>query len=688
MQLTADDVARFPRPGATAPGRVAFAPDGVTLTFLWSPRGDLTRDLWALDCATGERRELATGAGGAPVSADEELRRERLRLREHGITDYAWAGAAPVLLVVRGDEAWVDGACAARGATGPQLARDGRMLAFVRDGEVWVRALPDGPERRLTAGAEPGLTHGLADYLAQEEMERLEGFWLSPDGRWCAFEQSDERHIPEYPIVHQAADSVVIERHRYPFAGAANPTVRLAVVPVAGGDVRWLDLGDAEYLARVAWGPDGRLWVQTQDRRQRRLVLDAFDPATGERRAVLVEESAAWVNLHHDLRVLDDGTFVWSSERTGTRQLYRYRDAECLGALTAGRGTVDCVAAVAGGRVFYEGATDDPGRRAVFAVPLTGGAVVCCTPEPGWHGGARGRPGTAVSPDGEWLADAFERAATPPSLTLRARDGRVRHVVHPPAAVPDLPPPERFTFASRDGATLHAAYYRPPRTPAPLLVHVYGGPHAQLVHDTWANTVDLRDQWLAQQGFGVLKVDGRGSARRGLAFEAALAGRLGDIEVRDQADGVAAARARHLVEGDRVGIYGWSYGGYLAVMCCARAPEVFRAGVVGAPVTDWLGYDTHYTERYLGLPAENPEGYRRSAAWPWLDGLRAPLLLIHGMLDENVHFRHTARLVEALQRGRKPFELMLLPAARHMPRDPAGLAALETRVLGFFRRTL
>ena len=688
VRLTAEDVARFPRPGATAPGRVAFAPDGASLTYLWSERGDLVRDLWSMDCATGARRVLARGGAEAAVSAEDELRRERLRLRETGITDYAWAAGAPVLLVVRGDQAWVDGVCAARGATGPQLTRDGRTLGFVRDGEVWVRALPDGSERLLTSGAEPGLTHGVADFVAQEEMERLEGFWLSPDGRWCAFQETDERHIPEFPIVHQAAETVVIERHRYPFAGAANARVRLGVVPVAGGPVRWLDLCDAEYLARVTWSPDGRLWVQTQDRRQRRLALDVFDPVTGARTPVLVEEAATYVNLHHDLRVLDDGTFVWSSERSGARQLYRHRGPECLGALTDGPGPVDCVAAVAGGRVFYEGVADDPGQRALFAVPLSGGAAVRCTPEPGWHGGPRGRPGIAVSPDGRLFADCFEHAAAPPSLALRALDGTVRHVVHVAAAPPGLPPPERFTLRARDGATLHAAYYRSARTPAPLLVHVYGGPHAQLVHDTWAATVDLRDQWLAQQGFGVLKVDGRGSARRGLAFEAALAGRLGDVEVRDQVDGVAAARARGWVEGERVGIFGWSYGGYLSVMCCARAPEVFRAGVVGAPVTDWRGYDTHYTERYLGLPAENPEGYRLSAVWPWLDGLRAPLLLIHGMLDENVHFRHTARLVDELQRRGKPFDLLPLPAARHMPRDPASLAALETCVLEFFQRRL
>lgn len=670
------------------PGKCAFAPDGRTLTYLWSATGDLTRDLCALDLASGNRRVLVPGTSDAPISPEEELRRERLRLRETGITDYAWAAEAPVLLVVRGAEAWVDGHCAARGVTNPRLSRDGTVLAFVRDAEVWVRVLPDGAERRLTSGAEPGLTHGLADFAAQEEMDRLAGFWLSRDGRWLAFEEADERHVPDFPIVHQAAEPVVIEHHRYPFAGAANVRARLGVVPVAGGATRWLDLGDAEYLARVTWGTDGRVWVATEDRRQRRLDLAAFDPATGAREPILIEESGTWINLHDDLRFLPDGTFTWSSERTGTRQLYRYRGGTCLGALTAGDAPIDCVIGHAGAHVFYEGSGGDPTQRQVFAVPLAGGPTLRCTTAPGWHGGGRQHPGTALAPDGTAFTDSHEAHDAPPSVSVRGLDGTVRHVLHAPAATPGLAPPERFTFRTRDGATLHAAYYRPPRVPAPLVVHVYGGPHATMVHDTWANTVDLRDQWLPQQGLGVLKVDGRGSARRGLPFEAVLAGRMGDVEVRDQVDGVAAARARGLVDGDRVGIYGWSYGGYLTVMACARAPEVFRCGVSGAPVTDWLGYDTHYTERYLGLPAENPAGYRDSAVWPWLDALRAPLLLIHGMLDENVHFRHTARLVEALQQRQKPFELMLLPAARHMPRDPAGLAAMEERVAAFLLRHL
>lgn len=300
------------------------------------------------------------------------------------------------------------------------------------------------------------------------------------------------------------------------------------------------------------------------------------------------------------------------------------------------------------------------------------------TVEAGWHD-------AVVSPDGADWVDSYQSRGQPVSVTLR---GRRTTVLHEHAAPVDLPPPEHFSFLSRDAETLWAALYRPARLPAPLLVSVYGGPQAQTVQDTWGQTVDLRAQWLAQRGFLVLKVDGRGSARRGLAFEGVLAGQLGDLELRDQVDGVRHLQEQGLVDGDRVGIYGWSYGGYLTLMGLCRAPEVFKAGVAGAPVTDWDGYDTHYTERYLRTPQANPEGYRRSSVLTHAPGLQGRLLLIHGLLDENVHFRHTARLMDVLDRLGKPYELMVLANERHTPRDPEVLAAEEERLAAFFERSL
>lgn len=359
MKLSAQDLARYPRPGTAAPAAFKFAPGGRRLAYLFSETGGLARDLWELDLDSGQQRVIQAAGGGAAMSRDEELRRERQRLRETGVTRFAWAREADVLLATVGEDVTVDGQVMERGVVDPQLSGDGRLLAFVRDGELWAGG------RRLTFDGLPGLTNGLADYVAQEEMHRASGFWIAPDGRHIAFEQADERSIPAYPIVHQGKAVIEVETHRYPFAGAANPKVRLGVVAVAGGPVVWMDLGDAEYLARVDWAPDGRLFVQTQSRDQRRLELRAFDPATGEGKTLLVETSPLWVNLHDMLRFLDDGSYLWASERGGFRNLYHYREATCLRAVTALDWPVDELLRVAGDQVWFAGHGGRPTERHV-----------------------------------------------------------------------------------------------------------------------------------------------------------------------------------------------------------------------------------------------------------------------------------------------------------------------------------
>jgi dipeptidyl-peptidase-4 len=273
--------------------------------------------------------------------------------------------------------------------------------------------------------------------------------------------------------------------------------------------------------------------------------------------------------------------------------------------------------------------------------------------------------------------------------------GAPRNVIHESSAVDlDLPAPELHSFRTSDGVELYVAVYRPPRGRgqgggrAPVIVSVYGGPGPQMVNDSWAETVDLRAQLLAQHGFVVLKVDNRGSARRGLAFEAPIARSMGQVEVRDQVEGVYWLGTLGFADISRVGIYGASYGGYMTVMALLTAPDVFKAGVASAPVTFWEGYDTAYTEKYMGRPQENADGYRLGSALTHIDRLRGKLLIIHGMIDENVHFRHSARLMQALIDSGKPFETLLYPNERHMPRSERDRTDTERRILEFFQRSL
>ena len=705
--LTLAQVAAFPRPGMVAPARLEFTPDGKGVTYLFSEEGSLVRSLWRFDLESGERRVLA---GPPPASTDEsklsreeELRRERARLRELGVTNYEFASDAPeqVLLVPGGGKLWasigdqeVAELPGSEGAIDPHLSPDGSHVAFVRDDELWVLPLAGGEAKRLTSGAEPGLTNGLAEFIAQEELDRDRGFWWSPDGSRIAYIRADSRHIKDYTIVHQGKDEVDNEPHRYPFAGEPNAILQLGVVQAGGGATTWMDLGtDTDiYIARVGWRKDGTLTCQVLSRDQRTLRLLAFDDA-GKATILLEEHQEPWLNLHGDTKLLPDGGFLWMSERSGYAHIYRYdADGSNCRALTSGEWVVTGINRVdsENGLVYFSATKESPLERHLYTVPLEGGSIARLTPGTGVHG-------AVVSKDGKRFIDMWSNREHAVQVTIRSTsDGSLERTLFDNAGFDaeelGLTPPEYIKLKAADGKTeLHGAIYKPKIETGkryPLIVSVYGGPHVQRVLDDWTLTVDLRAQYLAQQGFVVLKLDNRGSSDRGLEFEAAIADRMGTVEVDDQVEGVRELAKLPYVDASRVGIYGWSYGGYMTCMAMMRAPEVFKVGVSGAPVTDWDGYDTGYTERYMGTPQSNPEGYKDSSVLTHAHKLRGKLLLVHGMTDENVHFRHTARLIVALTEANKDYDLLIFPEERHMPRDAKGLEYQERRVLEYFEREL
>ncbi len=701
-QITPELVAHLPRPGMAIPGNIQYSPDSKYVTYLFSERGDLFRDLWRLELSTGKKERWLTPPGEAvteeTVSREEALRRERLRQREIGITDYIWAEKANVLLLpLRGElYQWSDGKTrhlTGGGIIDPKITTDGRRIFFVRNGDVWV--LDQHGERRLTIHP-PNTTNGLAEYVAQEELDRISGYWPSADGRQVAFEQLDESNIPVYPIVHQAKPVLEIEEHRYPFAGAENARVKLGIVSVETGHTTFMDLATEEgYIARVNWHPDGRLFVQWLSRDWQHLELLAYDIGTGGGNGIVVEKQTPWVNLHNDLRFLEkSGEFIWSSERTGFRHLYLYApDGSLIRQLTSGDWPAEATVALdeKGRQLYFVGWQESPLERHLFRVSLDGGLPERLTLQPGMHG-------VAIAPDSSSFVDVWSNRTTAPGVTVRSLGGQAQSVIHPPAEVDlDLTPPELHSFRTTDGAELYAALYLPPpmgegqgggKARPRIIVEVYGGPGTQMVNDSWAQTVDLHAQMLAQHGFVVLKVDNRGSARRGLGFEAPIARHLGDLELRDQLEGVQWLGTLGVADTSRVGIEGWSYGGYMTLRALLKAPEVFKAGVAGAPVSFFEGYDTAYTEKYMGTPEENPDGYRSSSALTYADELQGKLLLIHGMIDENVHFRHTARMMQALVDAGKSFETLIYPNERHSPRSERDRSDMERRILEFFQKNL
>lgn len=624
----------------------------------------------------------------------------------------------------------------------PKLSPDGSQVAFVQADELWVVPF-DGsaPARALTkGGAAQGLVRGLAEYVAAEEMDRHDGFWWSPDGEHIAFAEVDERGLVDYRIMHQGKPEVgglAQEDHRYPFAGTRNAKVRLGVVDLAGGAPRYVDLVQSDwaarsevevegkrvpapwtddpaydyYLARVHWHADGSLLAEVTDRRQLELRLLAFGEAgKGPARELLREASDVWINLHHLFRPLEldeataaahpeqVGAFVWASEKSGFRHLHLHAaDGRELATLTSGAWLVDDVVGVceAAQTLYFTAGKDDPRQRQLYAVGLDGEGLRAVTSEPGMHGVVLDHACTR-------FVDVHSSRAQRPTIKLRAlADGATLHVIHdedPNAAAKlatlQLGTPELVELLADDGATtLYGALYRPDPGvfgpgPYPTIVSVYGGPHAQRVDDSWGMTIDLRAQYLADHGYLVFKLDNRGSARRGLAFEGALRHDMGNVEVRDQVSGVQWLVAQGLADPQRVAIYGWSYGGYMAAMALARAPETFALAIAGAPVSSWDGYDTHYTERYMGLPQENVEGYARSSVMAHVEGMRGKLLLVHGLIDENVHFRHSARLINAMIAAGKDYDLQLYPDERHMPRKLADRVYMERRIFDYLEANL
>ncbi|MGI8916629.1 MAG: DPP IV N-terminal domain-containing protein [Chloroflexota bacterium] len=714
--LTPDDVARYPLPGMAIPSDLAFSADDRCVTYLWSAEGNLTKQLYALDLASGEQRLLLAAQGGGTtdqnVTPEEALRRERQRQRAHGVTQYTWAAHADRLIVPLPDGLYLlDGLDAVPrllvGGSGgpiidPQPSPDGRLVAFVRDDELYVVPATGGPPYQVTQGARgQGKAHGLAEYIAQEEMGRLHGHWWSDDGAMLAFTEVDESEIPLYRIVHQGKDGVgegAQEDHRYPFAGGANARVRLGVVGAGGGDPVWLDhtCWPHEYLARVDWSPNGALYVQVQNREQNELALLRYDVASGTGRVLLIERSDIWINLHDMFRPLQDGGFLWASERSGFQHLYRYDDSGQQGqALTAGAWMVEAVIHVDEQQrlVFFTATRDSVLERHLHTVSLDAEGETA----PRRLTSGAGMHAVVADHSGKQFIEVYQTLTTPPIVMLRSlADGSALRTVFdrpdPRVAQLSLQPPDLVTVLSRDGVALHGALYRPPSSfgpgPFPTIVSVYGGPHAQMVSRSWTMMVQMRAQYLRSLGFLVFTLDNRGSARRGLAFEGAIKRHLGNVEVDDQVDGVRWLVHAGFADPQRVGIYGWSYGGYMAALCLLKAPETFQAAVAGAPVTSWDGYDTHYTERYMGTPQSNPAGYAGSSVLQHVAGLRGHLMLVHGLVDENVHFRHTARLINALIAARKPYDLLLFPNERHMPRAMADRVYTEERIAAFFRRRL
>jgi dipeptidyl-peptidase 4 len=707
------DYAETQRYSRGRPKALRFTPDGKQVFFLRSAARDATQQLYAFDTATGQTRELITpaqllGSADEVLSKEEKARRERLRLSAKGFTRFDLTPDGNTLLLPLSGKLFAlelstqkvrtldDGA---KPALDAQLSPDGSRVAFVRDYDLYVRELKNGKETRLTQGGSEALQHGLPEFIAQEEMGRYQGFWFSPDGKTLAYEEADHREVERFTISDPAQPEAGATGFYYPRPGKNNVRVRLGLMPATGGTTTWVrwDTAKYPYLLRVEW-PKTKpvqapltLIVQTRDQREQAVLT--VQP-NGSTQTLLVQRDPAWLDPDFSfVRWLPDGSgFLSASEERGETQLLLYDRKGGNAQVLVSRG-FDAVQGV-----------DDDGRvtATVFASPLEV-QVLRITPQLG----PAAVPDLLATGPGERsvvLARASGHYAVteatldqPATTTVFTADGSRIGVLPSVAELPMVWPMPELLTVEHDGETFHAAVLKPRNFDAkkkyPVIDSVYGGPTTNVVS---ANAMAyLRDQWLADHGAIVVKIDNRGTLRRNREWARAFKdrdGKNGDalsVIVNDQAN-VLLALARQVPQMDitRVGITGWSYGGTSSAAAVMLRPDVFKVAVAGAPVTDWADYDTHYTERYLDTPQANPEGYAKSNLVARAAELSRPLLLIHGSGDDNVYFLHSLRLADALFRAGKPFEFLPLVNFTHMVANTQVQERLDARVAEFLFRTL
>ncbi|HVY92580.1 MAG TPA: S9 family peptidase [Bryobacteraceae bacterium] len=572
-----------------------------------------------------------------------------------------------------------------------KLSPDNHSVAFRRNHDLYVVDVASKAERRLTTDGSATLLNGETDWVYPEELDLDTAYWWSPDSRWIAYMQFDVSHEPVFPQVSLMQTHGVVEPERYPKAGDPNALVRVGVVPAAGAKTKWMDLGAPEdhLIARVVWSPNSReILAERLNRVQNRLDLLLADGETGAARTVLHEEDRYWINVGEPPRFLAGGDqFLWTSERSGFRHLYLWDvNGKPHAQITSGNWAVDDVIGVDEKRelVYYTSTEESPIERQLYVVKFDGSGKRQLSSGAGTHA-------ASLSPDGAAYLDDFSSVSSPVKSVVYASDGKQIGVFrenNKPDV--DLQPIENVTMKTADGTTLYAQLIRPVGFDAsrkyPAVVAVYGGPDIQRVTNSWAG-VNI-DQLLAQRGFVVWHLDNRGSTGRGHAFESVIFHDMGERELADQKEGIQHLISMGFVDPARIGMTGWSYGGYMTLYTVTHAPDLLRAAVAGAPVTDWRNYDSIYTERYMGLPSENEAGYAASSPIGAAAAMGDTKLLIqHNIEDDNVHFQNTLQMAGALESAGKLFYMTVYPGKTHSVQGAARRQMIEQTV-HFFEENL
>lgn len=694
------------------PVAIKVTPDSKAVLFLRSGPTSGKRSLYEFNIATGKTRELLTAEtllqGAAEnLTPEEKARRERMRLTAAGFADFHFDPSGERLLLPlsgklfvfnRGKETTRE-LKVPQGAIDPKWSPDGKRLAYVRDYDVYTYDLATDQETAVTKGGTHVKTNGLAEFVAQEEMARFSGFWWSPNSQFIAFEEANHEGVEMWYVADPTKPDQKPQPQYYPRPGKKNVSVRLGIAPIAGGAPVWVewDRQEFEYLVSVRWDKLGPLTIQVQDRKQQEIQLLHVAPKTGKTNKLLHEKDVAFTNIRQDFPRWLPGAqqFLWVSEfgKGPGLQLYNANGVVADLLIPYDTGLISVVHYDHDHNELVYVASEDPTQAHVQVRPYTHDDFKPRRPyseKPMRLGEGIGMESVVY---GE-KKDVFVLTRTAPGQMPRSevftgigkKVGELPSVAEEPSFKPNV------TIELLGGAKgYYTSIVRPHQYDAtkkyPVIVDVYGGPHHLHVQNAGRNW--LLPQWLADQGFIVVAIDNRGTPGRGRDWERSIYQQFGTVPLDDQVAGLKLLGDKYPeLDMNRVGIVGWSFGGYMSALAALKRPDIFKAAVAGAPVTDWEDYDTHYTERYMGLLPESKKAYEESSLLPLAPKLNSKLLLVHGTADDNVYFRHTLRLTDALFRAGKEFEVLPLPSLTHMVPDPLVTERLWTRIAGHFQKYL
>lgn len=694
---------------------IEWSPDSKRISYLQSSNG--ASELWVMDATSGARTVLVKADTMAAVMQPEKTKAvQSTGLGRVEADSYIWAPGGDALLFIgstrlvllylktMAPKTLVGGSADLEDA---KFSPDGKWVSFVRNYNLWMVNVAGGDARAITTGGSEEILKGKLDWVYPEELNTSTAYWWSPDSSRIAYYQMDERPVTRYPIVDMSSAAGAIEYTRFPQAGEANPVVRVGVIGISGGATEWMDTGgDTDvYLARVDWLRDSRrIAIQRLNRGQNKLDLLFCDASSGAAQTVLEDTDKYWINISDDLYFFADGKkFLWSDERNGFRHYYTYDlTGHELSQITSGdwsiTGTSGFGPGVAAhpavdeahGYIYFLSNKDDVPETQFYRVSLADKHIDRITKLAGTHE-------VMVAPDASRFVDTYSTITAPPRQDLYSANGTLVAAINENEAAElgsyDLSRPEFLNVTADDGTKLYAMMIKPEHFNAarkyPVLIDVYGGPQVQNVRDEWRGNDLLWLELMAQKGYLIFSLDNRGSYNRGHAFETPIYRQFGKVELEDQLAGVKYLKSLPFVDGSRIGIWGWSYGGFMTLEAMFNAPGVFKAGVSVAPVSDWRLYDTIYTERYMGRPQDDAEGYKTSSPGNHAMAFTGKLMLAHGTGDDNVHFANTSEVInQMIQGGKYPTDLAIFPGRGHSIGDRPARIQLFERITQFFMNNL